>query len=76
MNPGGEGKTNILVPGFDRSIRVDFRGAKTSSDAGILLLRELDDRFGITGAIGETLHDPRSAAHMKHTYTNWQKMSR
>lgn len=70
MNPGGERKTNIIVPAFDRSIRVDFRGAKTSSDSGILLLRELDHRFGITDAMTGSLDDPRSEAHTKHTYTD------
>ena len=70
MNPCGEGKTNIVVPAFDRSSRVDFRGAKTSSDSGILLLPELDHRFGITDAIAGSLDDPRSEAHTKHSYTD------
>ena len=38
-----------LRPNFDRSIMIDFRGAKISSDTGFLLLREMDERFGVIG---------------------------
>lgn len=48
MNQAGKRKTNTVFPGFNRSIRIDFLGAKISSDAGILMLREIDQRFNVT----------------------------
>jgi len=37
---------------FNRFIFIDFTGAKITSDAGFLMIREVDQRFGIT-SIGE-----------------------
>ncbi|MFC1491871.1 transposase [Nitrospinota bacterium] len=63
----GEGQKEVLRPGFDRSNRVDFRGARISSDAGFLLLREMDERFGIIGPMSDCLEDRRSAVHTRHS---------
>ncbi|MEW6261926.1 MAG: transposase [Thermodesulfobacteriota bacterium] len=38
-----------------------------SSDIGFLLLREIDERFGIVEEIADDLLDSRSAAHTKHS---------
>lgn len=46
---------------------MDFQGAKITSDTGFLLLREIDERFGILGPIGSDLEDARSWVHSKHT---------
>jgi Transposase DDE domain group 1 len=46
---------------------VDFQGAKITSDTGFLLLREIDERFGILGPIESELEDARSRIHRKHT---------
>lgn len=48
---GEEGRETIR-PEFDRSIMMDFQGAKITSDTGFLLLREIDGRFGILGPMG------------------------
>ena len=42
LGDGGSQK-EALRPNFDRSIMIDFRGAKISSDTGFLLLRETDE---------------------------------
>ena len=44
---------------FNRSIRVSPSEQRLSSDAGALLLRELDERLGFTRAWEKTLLDPR-----------------
>ena len=45
----GGSQKEALPPDFNRSILVDFQGAKISSDTGFLLLREMDERFDIIG---------------------------
>ena len=41
-------------------LRVEFRGATVTSDAGLLLPRELDERLGLGALIEQHLTDPRS----------------
>ena len=38
----GEAKNDAIRPGFNKSIFIDFAGAKITSDAGFLLMREVD----------------------------------
>jgi len=56
----GERKKGPIHPDFNRSIKMHFQGATLSSDTGFLLLREIDERFGVFEAMGETLEDNRS----------------
>jgi len=48
LGDGGSQK-EALRPNFNRSILMDFQGARISSDTGFLLLREMDERFDIIG---------------------------
>ena len=68
MNQAGERENSSVIPSFNKTICIDFRGAKISSDAGVLMLREIDERFNITAPLGDRLHDPRRASHLRHTY--------
>jgi hypothetical protein len=52
MHGSGEEHVETIGPQFDRSIMIDFQGAKITSDTGLLLLREIDERFGILGPMG------------------------
>jgi len=57
-----------LAFSFHHSTKVvaDFKGGLISSDAGLLPLRELDDRLGWTAAIAACLSDPRDPAKVEH----------
>ena len=66
LGDGGSQK-EALRPNFDRSIMIDFRGAKISSDTGFLLLRETDERFNIIGPMSGCLEDRRSPVHTRHS---------
>jgi len=66
LGDGGSQK-EALRPDFNRSILVDFQGAKISSDTGFLLLREMDERFDIIGPMCDCLEDRRSAVHTRHS---------
>ena len=44
-----------LIP----SLRVDFQGSRVTSDGGLLLVRELDERLGLSALITENIMDDR-----------------
>ncbi|SRR5258708_24942616 len=45
---------------FNPQLRVEFRGATVTSDAGLLLPRELDEHLGLSALIERHLSDPRT----------------
>jgi hypothetical protein len=53
MRGSGEEQRETIRPEFNSAIMIDFQGAKITSDTGFLLLREIDERFGILGPFGE-----------------------
>jgi len=66
MPRSGEDQKEAILPELNRSIIMEFWGAKITSDVGFLLLREIDARFGILGPIGDELEDSRSPLQRKH----------
>lgn len=44
---------------FGKEVIADFKGGRITSDAGGLLLRELDQRYRLTEKAAACLHDPR-----------------
>ena len=68
MLGNGEAKKEAIRPDFNKSIFIDFAGAKITSDAGFFLMREVDQRFAIIEGGCNHLEDERSASHKKHTY--------
>jgi hypothetical protein len=44
---------------FNGFLKVDFQGSRVTSDAGLLLVRELDERLGLATFIAEHLSDSR-----------------
>jgi hypothetical protein len=68
MLGNGEAQKEAIRPDFNRDIFIDFAGAKITSDAGFLLMREVDQRFGIIESGCGHLVDDRSASHKKHTF--------
>ena len=67
MLGNGEAQDRIIRPEFNRSIVMDFLGAKITSDAGFLALREIDERFKVTAPMWREVDDPRSPVHVKHS---------
>jgi len=43
----GESKNRGLKLHFDGHLRVEFKGAKVTTDAGLLAVRELDEALGL-----------------------------
>jgi hypothetical protein len=46
--------------GFDRRVRVQFRGAQIRSDGGLLVIRKLDDALGLSDLATAALRDCRN----------------
>jgi len=55
----GERQKPFFEPSFNRSIKVQGGDDRLTSDAGILLLREADQRLGLTESLANQLDDPR-----------------
>lgn len=53
-----EAKT-FFEPIFNRSVKLRARDQRLSSDGGVLLLREADERLGLSASLAGALHDPR-----------------
>ena len=51
---------------FDRRVRLEFRGATITSDAGLLACRELDDALGLTETVSECLQESRDGRNVQH----------
>jgi len=52
-----------------KKIEADFDGGMTTSDGGVLLLRQADARTGIVDRIVEAMSDQRHQSYIDHTYT-------
>ena len=62
----GESSDTLLKLQFDRRVRLDFRGATITSDAGLLACRELDAALGLTEAANDYIHESRTGRNVQH----------
>ena len=56
-----------LAPVGAKAVALDFDGGQLSSDAGVLLLKDIDDHLGLTHDLAAVLSDPRDARRVKFT---------
>jgi len=56
----GEKQNQPVQLSFNPSLRVDFQGSKVTSDGGLVLVRELDERLGFSDLIARHLTDSRA----------------
>ena len=59
-------KRSPLKLDFDSKVRVEFRGATITSDAGLLACRELDDALSLTDSADEFLKESRTGKNILH----------
>ena len=65
-NPEGESDRSPLRPCFDRRLKLELHGSRVTSDAGLLVYRELDDALGLTALAGDVLADSRTGKNGWH----------
>jgi predicted ribosome quality control (RQC) complex YloA/Tae2 family protein len=55
----GEKRNQPFQLSFNSSLKVDFQGSRVTSDSGLILVRELDERLGFGDLIAQHLTDSR-----------------
>ena len=61
----GETKDHLRVA-FDRRLKLEFHGARITSDGGLLAYRELDDALGLTAIAMSVLAEGRRGKNVRH----------
>ena len=61
--------------GFDGGIKLEFHGAKVTSDGGLLAYRELDDALGLFDAVSTALREQRTGRNIQHAMTTLLRQS-
>jgi hypothetical protein len=64
-----EGRTTspLSSVSFNPTLRIEFQGARVNFDGGLILVRELDERLGLSNLIAQHITDPwgRGSAGVK-----------
>ena len=61
-----DAKKGCFLVQFNRRIKLEFHGAKFTSDAGLLLYRELDEVLGLTAIGSENVVENRTGKNIQH----------
>jgi len=71
----GEGENTALKLHFDGHLRLEFRGAKVTTDAGLLAVRELDEAMGLTDMAGDFIYEARTGRNVQHELSGLLRQS-
>src|SRR5216684_5454314 len=61
----GETQDRPFQLSFNSALRVDFQGARVTSDGGLILVRELDERLGLSELMDHHLSDSRRGKNIQ-----------
>jgi len=59
--------SEAFIPTFNKAVKVRGKDERITSDAGALLLREVDHRLEITADLATDLYDPRKQERIRYT---------
>lgn len=71
----GEKQNQPFQLSFNASLKVDFPGSRVTSDGGLILVRELDERLGFGQLIQQHLSDPRRGKNTQLPLTDLLRQS-
>ncbi len=71
----GESENAGLKLQFDGHLRLEFRGAKVTTDTGLLAVRELDEVMGLTNIAGDFICEARTGRNVQHELAGLLKQS-
>ena len=71
----GEKQDQPFPLSFNASWKVDFQGSRVTSDGGLILVRELDERLGLEKLIEEHLSDSRQGLNKQFTLSDLLRQS-
>ncbi len=60
---------------FNSKIRLEFHGARLTSDGGLLAYRELDETLGLFESVPPAISDNRTGRNIQHDMTNLVRQS-
>jgi len=61
--------------GFDGGIKLEFHGAKVTSDGGLLAYRDLDDALGLFDSVSTNFNDNRTGRNIQHAMPSMLRQS-
>ena len=61
----GETQNRPFQLSFNSALRVEFQGARVTSDGGLILVRELDERLGLSELVDPHLSDSRRGKNIQ-----------
>ena len=63
----------LLAPVGGKTVALDCDGGRLSSDAGLVLLKDIDDQLGLTRALAAALAESRDARRIRFTLEDLRK---
>src|SRR5438128_5061563 len=71
----GEKQNQSFQPSFNASLKIDFQGSRVTSDGGLILVRELDERLGFGELIQQHLTDSRRGKNAQFAFVDLLRQS-
>ncbi len=71
----GEKERKPFQLAFNGFLKVDFQGSRVTSDGGLLLVRELDERLGLGKLISAHLSDSRQGTNKQFAFADLLRQS-
>jgi hypothetical protein len=71
----GETQNQPFQLSFSASLKIDFQGSRVTSDGGLVLVRELDERLGFGELIHQHLTDSRRGKNTQFPFSDLLRQS-
>ena len=71
----GEKQNQPFQLSFNASLKVEFQGSRITSDGGLILVRELDERLGFGALIEQHLTDSRRGKNTQFPFADLLRQS-